>query len=218
LSIYESKWNCEFEKNGLELIHTEVGRKNGRPKNEMIAAGIGAAATKLSLCRIPNCIKPNMDVLEIGCGPGLNLYALRFTGANLYGIDVSRKIIDYGAYNVVPNDIDLIYGDFTKYKFDLSFDIIFEIIVFQHLRLADVQSIFNSVKKNLKRNGKFIFQMLRDTSPRVREWGFTEENRPIPCMRGYTVGEVSDMLEEAGLKSIDADIVNRDWFVVEATI
>jgi len=214
---YGRIWSDAFQQEGLRLIHTEVGDGRGESIQEQVIHATAAAADKLYKCRIPRYLQPDTRVLEIGCGPGFNLRALNGSGFSVQGVDPCNDLIIYGFQNVVKNtDIWLHHGFFQHLAFPARYDLIFELIVFQHLRKSEVQEIFNKVPSNLLEDGRFVFQMLHCDSPRVRPWDGDEDERPVPCMRGYSTGEVNSMLTEAGMTMVKRWFVSEDWFMVEA--
>jgi len=214
---YGNIWSESFKSEGIRLIHTEVGDGRGESIQEQVIHATAAAADKLYKCRIPRYLQPDTRVLEIGCGPGFNLRALNGSGVSLQGVDPCNELVTYGFQNVVnETDMWLHHGYFQSTKFPAPYDLIFELIVFQHLRKSQVQEIFNAVPKNLGPDGRFVFQMLHTDSPRVRPWDGDEDERPVPCMRGYSTGEVNSMLTEAGMAMVKRWFVSEDWFMVES--
>lgn len=219
-SEYGSVWDAMIEADGMNVIHTEIPRKPLNNAQAMVK-GLRAACEKLEVCGIAEHIKPGDRVLEIGCGPGFNMLPLAASSVDIIGLDVSCEAVMHGQRmrNALDSSRLPIYCASTgvvKNEFAECFDVVFELIVFQHLRKPDVQNIFKDVRELLKPGGKFVFQMLRETSARKREWIGTEESRPVPCMRAYAYGEVVGMLLDAGLECISSINVNDDWFVVEA--
>ena len=210
-------WSEAFKSEGIRLIHTEVGDGRGESIQEQVIHATAAAATKLYKCRIPRYLKPDTRVLEIGCGPGFNLRALSGSSAFMAGIDPCEDLIWYGRHHVIRG-LNVFMDNIRAQEFhpELPFDLVFELIVFQHLRKSEVQEILNKVPGLLAKDGRFVFQMLHCDSPRVRPWDGDEDERPVPCMRGYSTGEVNSMLTEAGMTMVKRWFVSEDWFMVEA--
>jgi len=221
---YGEIWDRELLHNGLSLVHTEVGARGRVMGPDVIVECIGHSALKLARCRIPSQIKPGDIVLEIGCGPGFNLAAIgagRIQEHCLYGIDPSKEMIELGAgVTRGMGSILLMHGRLQDIGAIMpgvpKFDVVYECIVFQHLRKAEVQRIFHQVRRLLSSTGRFVFQLLRADSPAVRPWDGPEDERPVPCMRGYEPDEVSAMLKDAGFNAerMTSWTVDEHWFVV----
>ena len=217
---YGAIWNRELDRNGLQLVHSELKGRNPAPPDALVEC-VGWSALKLARCGIPSYLPERGRVLEIGCGPGFNLLALSAacgTDVRLYGVDPSERMIELSTRvcrvceRITTSCCDI---EEVAARHGGEFDLIFECIVFQHLRLAEVARIFRAARKLLHPEGRFVFQMLRADSPRVRRWNGPEEDRPVPCMRGYTEAEVRAMLQIAGFDfwGFTARTVDGDWFL-----
>ena len=98
-----------------------------------------------------------VKVLDLGCGPGSFFYVLREKNkkAILYGIDVSKKQIDFASKLV--KSASFCASDAIKIPFkDDTFDYVTLIEVIEHLNKNIERNIFNEIKRVLKKNGKII--------------------------------------------------------------
>ncbi len=99
-------------------------------------------------------------VLEIGAGTGRLFIDALNSGADIYGIDISRSMLD-----VLKNNLDKKYHDrvslqnIIDFRFREKFDLIVAPFrVFMHLTEKEDQlKALNNVCQNLNRNGLFIF-------------------------------------------------------------
>ena len=101
--------------------------------------------------------------LDIGIGNGDNLLEFKRRGASIYGIDIRKNLLKkFIKLNQLPTknfyNCDL-NEDFPniKYKFDLCLmkDTLY------YLSSEMQMSLFNNVKKILKKNGYFLFQYIQ---------------------------------------------------------
>lgn len=102
----------------------------------------------------------NAAIIEIGCGYGRNILALKNSGySNTIGIDVSFEQIKYAKEvmkldNVLQADaLDFLEKSTTKY------DAILLIDVLEHLELDYSIKLLSKIKKMLKPNAVFILQV-----------------------------------------------------------
>jgi len=101
-------------------------------------------------------------IVELGCGAGQTSITLSKRGAACSGIDFSREQIEYGRFlakkekakvNFVLGDLNNLDGRFPKNYFDIAFSI----FAFQYIENLD--RLFASVRKILKKNGLFVFSL-----------------------------------------------------------
>ncbi|MHA1299465.1 MAG: class I SAM-dependent methyltransferase, partial [Candidatus Helarchaeota archaeon] len=110
----------------------------------------------------------NIKILDIGCGMGHFLYALKKYGySNFIGIDVSDQMIDFLTNKIQNTELGHDFKDIsTKVKkFDAfeflrsnkgTFDLIVANDLIEHIPKSKILDLFKLVKKNLKNNGIFI--------------------------------------------------------------
>jgi len=126
-------------------------------------------------------------VLELGCGGGGNLITLASRGAVVYGIDISRNVIEHCnrviSKSLFVEKITAQVGDIHAMDFpDESFDIIYGHCVLHHV---DLEPAVNEIHRCLKKGGKGIFveplghnlfiTLFRKLTPRIR----TPTEKPI---------------------------------------
>ncbi|MDQ3323389.1 MAG: class I SAM-dependent methyltransferase [Acidobacteriota bacterium] len=102
-------------------------------------------------------------VLEIACGTGNYLVTLSLNDVEISGLDNSDEMLQ-GARRRAENQntkTNLIKADMRNFELNQKFALIFVAgNSFQHLnRLEDVEACFDSVKKHLAPNGKFIVEV-----------------------------------------------------------
>jgi SAM-dependent methyltransferase len=104
-------------------------------------------------------IKPKVEnVLELGCGSGSHAKYLIKKWNNIYGIDLSKKMIEIAKNKKISNFHPTV-GNITKFKFKIKFDVIISLFhVISYLNNDDdILSCFDCVNKHLEDDGLFIF-------------------------------------------------------------
>ncbi len=99
--------------------------------------------------RVRKFLKPNMRVLELGCGAGELLYSIKRDVASVAGIELNKEFTDF------INDklsIKAYYGDINKIDFgDDKFDLIISIDTLDHL--PNPLETLQTIKKLLSPDG-----------------------------------------------------------------
>jgi len=100
--------------------------------------------------------KPNMVLLDIGCGPG-NIANLLPATVKYYGFDINQDYINYAKKRFshatfVCNDVnnEELLNQFPK------FDIVVAFGLLHHLDDSEVLKLMNSAKRAMKQNGRLI--------------------------------------------------------------
>lgn len=106
--------------------------------------------------------KTSGRILEIGTGTGrFFLEALR-SGADIYGIDISRHMLNILLDKLNPEDHYRIgLQNIINFSFDFKFDLILAPFrVLMHIHDSDEQlAALNNVYRHLNKNGRFIFDV-----------------------------------------------------------
>lgn len=115
---------------------------------------------------LETCGKEKMNILDLGCGPGLYTEIFAENGHNVTGVDISKNSIEYARKssrqkNLAINYINGSYLDLTleEDKYDLI------VLIFTDLGVllpGERNMLLEKVYKSLKTGGKFIFDLLRD--------------------------------------------------------
>ena len=101
-------------------------------------------------------------VLEIGVGTGRFFLSALQAGADIYGVDISKSMIDILKKKLDPSDhFRLTLGDAGKMELNTRFDLILAPFrVFSHVPEVDDQLQFlNNVWNHLNDGGTFIFDL-----------------------------------------------------------
>ncbi len=105
--------------------------------------------------------------LEVGCGPGANIWFLRREGFAVAGIDGSHAAIEQArarlaaeGLNDGPDQIDLRQGNFASLPWgDDSFDAVFDIEAINANEMSTIRSCVAEIHRVLKPGGVFFGKM-----------------------------------------------------------
>ena len=104
-----------------------------------------------------------IEILDIGCGGGLLSEPMSKLGANVTGIDASRKNIEIAKIHAKKSSLNIEYfcSSPEKFKSDLKFDVILNMEIVEHVE--DVDFFLKSCAKLLKKNGIMFVATLNKT-------------------------------------------------------
>ncbi|MCY1721633.1 methyltransferase domain-containing protein [Prolixibacteraceae bacterium Z1-6] len=112
--------------------------------------------------------KSNLEILDLGCGPGLYSEIFAKKGHRVTGVDISKNSIDYAQKTARDKGLDIEYInasylelEFEKDKYDLIVLIYTDLGV---LTPYDRNRLLKTIYKTLKKGGIFIFDVLKDNS------------------------------------------------------
>lgn len=98
-------------------------------------------------------IVPGTDVLEVGCGNGKTLAALRSLGCNVVGVDFSEEAVS-SCRQLIPG-VDVRRGDILDLDLDdSSFDAVVLFHVLEHVLPEDMPKAVSEIARVLRPGGK----------------------------------------------------------------
>ena len=105
----------------------------------------------------------NINILDIGCGGGLLAEPMCRLGANVVGIDASKKNIDVAKFHAKKNKLKIEYkvASPENLKIKKKFDIILNMEIIEHV--ADINFFIKASSKLLKKNGIMFVATLNKT-------------------------------------------------------
>ena len=111
------------------------------------------------------CQKPGMQVLDLGCGPGIYTERLALKGLHVTGIDFSENSIRYAEQKASEKKLDIRYlcQNYLELSYENHFDLIILIFTdFGVLIPEERDKLLSLVYQALKPGGTFIFDVLND--------------------------------------------------------
>ena len=108
-------------------------------------------------------ILSGVKILDIGCGGGLLCEPLSRLGAEVFGMDASKKNIEVAKIHAKKSNLNIKYfcSSPEKFKSDLKFDVILNMEIIEHVE--DVDFFLKSCSKFLKKNGVMFVATLNKT-------------------------------------------------------
>lgn len=115
---------------------------------------------------LENSENKQLNILDLGCGPGLYSEKLAQKGHKVTGVDFSTNSIAYAKEEAKKKNLDIIYLKENYINLDLeenSFDLVILIFTdFGPLLPKEREQLLSNIKRLLKPNGIFIFDVLND--------------------------------------------------------
>ena len=104
-----------------------------------------------------------ISILDIGCGGGLLSEPLARLGAEVVGIDASKKNIDIAKHHLKKSNLKIEYHDKSpeNFNYEKKFDVILNMEIVEHVE--DIPKFINQSTKFLKNNGLMFIATLNQT-------------------------------------------------------
>jgi 2-polyprenyl-6-hydroxyphenyl methylase/3-demethylubiquinone-9 3-methyltransferase len=105
----------------------------------------------------------NIDILDIGCGGGLLSEPMSRLGANVVGIDASKKNIEVAKFHAKKNKLKIDYKVASPelLKTKIKFDVVLNMEIVEHVE--DIDFFIKESSKLLKKNGMMFIATLNKT-------------------------------------------------------
>lgn len=111
--------------------------------------------------------KEKLNILDLGCGPGLYTEIFASCGHSVTGVDISVNSIEYAKKSAQEKGLDISYinGSYLDLELEAGqFDLITLIYTdFGVLNPEEQKQLLQKIYKMLKKGGTFIFDVLKDT-------------------------------------------------------
>jgi len=110
--------------------------------------------------------KGKLNILDLGCGPGLYSEIFAKKGHNVTGVDISKNSIDYAKKSAHDKGLDIKYinASYLDIKLDAqTYDLV--MIIYTDLGVLNPkerEGLLKMVFQVLKKGGVFIFDVLKD--------------------------------------------------------
>ena len=104
-----------------------------------------------------------ISILDIGCGGGLLSEPLARLGAEVVGIDASKKNIEIAKHHLKKSNLDIKYYDKSpeNFSYEKKFDVILNMEIVEHVE--NIPEFINQSTKFLKVNGIMFIATLNQT-------------------------------------------------------
>ncbi|MHC4206509.1 MAG: glycosyltransferase, partial [Planctomycetota bacterium] len=160
-------------------------------------AGLKAYGTDCEKLGKYTSLSKEMTVVVIGCGYGRETLLIAPRVKHVYGIDVNRTILDkadkFLAERGITNFTSVLAQDW-KHVVPSNIDVVYSIVVFQHLTRYLVKDYIHGLAKKLSPNGKFVCQFA-DLANGTHD----AELRPYEPNTRWSQTEIEELIQECGL-------------------
>jgi SAM-dependent methyltransferase len=145
--------------------------------------------------------KPNLKILDLGCGPGLydEIFALK--GHSVTGVDFSENSIRYATQQAKAKGLNITYVQ--KNYLDLDYEEEFDLVIMIYMDFcvlipAERTRVLHNIHKALKKDGLFICDVVNDRnidkkilpqSWEVSSGGFWKGTPYVALSNGYLYPE-----------------------------
>lgn len=123
--------------------------------------------------------KSGEKILDVGCGQGELCRELAEKGAQVVGVDASRKLIDIAKKRSARFNIHYLVLDASKLEGiqDATFDAACSILAIQNME--DLEAVAKEMSRVIKRGGRLVWVLNHPCFriPRQSGWGFDEKRK-----------------------------------------
>jgi len=98
---------------------------------------------------LKNMIRPGMRVLDIGCGTGITSWFMGELGANVVGVDISDKLIEFARNNSAHQNVRYLVADATQLDLKERFDAITIIDSMEHILPDKLDDYFQAISRHV---------------------------------------------------------------------
>ncbi len=152
--------------------------------------------------------KNEMDILDLGCGPGLYAEKLARHGHKVTGVDFSSNSISYAKKATLINKSNITYlcKNYLNIDFIEAFDLVILIYLdFCVLNIQERKIVLDNIYKSLKDGGVFIFDVVNSNNVEGKvlkqSWdicksGFWSDQPYIVLNNGYHYKEDKVLLNQ----------------------
>ena len=123
--------------------------------------------------------KGKLNILDLGCGPGLYAEIFAEEGHSITGVDISKNSIEYAKKSAKDKKLDINYVNANYLKINLESDK-YDLVMLIYTDLGTLipnerETLLKMIYRVLKKGGIFIFDVLKDkdieskTSPKTWE-------------------------------------------------
>lgn len=155
--------------------------------------------------------KPRRDIriLEVGCGPGNNLWFLNQEGFACSGFDASPKAIEYAKARC-GNAVDLKVAEFPTVPFEGNFDLVIERAAMCCVPFEVAKQTVANIGKVLVPGGRFLFTPYSKQAGPVGYCCYYTRDMVEDLLHGWKIIQLHHMSVDS---SIGAEFYSAEWRV-----
>ena len=141
--------------------------------------------------------KPGDDILDIGCGPGLNSALFTVKGLNVTGVDSSASMIKLAEKNCPEGEF--INTSAADFKTEKRYDGICMAFVIVHMRNSEVDGLFKRLPLMTKESGKVYISFMTGKNEGYETTSFSKDEF---YFNYFEAEKIKAQLENNGFKLI----------------
>ena len=143
-------------------------------------------------------MEDDLDVLDVGCGPGFIGWTLSLEGSRVVGIDLSQKMIDFANEHYASKNAKFQVADVECFTTNKRFDVVIAKGVFEYL--SDDMKALKNIYNVLTRHG-FLIAEFRNAGFKHGDPNYVD---PYPMKRrAHSVSEVVSETKRVGFRVVD---------------
>ena len=137
---------------------------NMLPYMEKYHRGINDGRLKAINNFLSNIVKPDMKVLDVGCGTGITSKHMAQLGAKVTAVDIAPLLIEYAKTHSKHENITYIVEDIGNFLVNERFDIIVFVDVFEHIVPDNIFMVVRRLTKHNTHEGSKIYLNIPDSN------------------------------------------------------
>lgn len=169
-----------------------------------------AQQNKMNLLAKKLLLKPEHNILDIGCGwGGLSLHLNNVSGASVTGVTLSEEQLKVAQRNAENNEkVNYKLQDYRKVT--EKFDRVVSVGMFEHVGRKQYQTFFNKVYECLEEDGVALIHTIGradgpgETDPWTKKYIFPGGYAPA-------LSEIAPVIEKAGLYITDMEVLRLHY-------
>lgn len=177
MNVHGRKRDFENSDNPIQEIWNQRGRENTEDLPDF-------NQKQLEVYNILRFIKPDMDVLDVGCGNGKVSYEISKIAKSVKGVDFADNIIQK-TKSLTNENLSYAHGDVTNLQFDNeTFDLVLSQRVLINMKsIEHIGIAVDEIRRVLKKDGKYLMletsnQGIKSLSEYRKKFGLSEIKVP----------------------------------------
>lgn len=158
--------------------------------------------TNAAMDYLTSYLKPNGEVLDVGCAVGIAMSVLSKKGFKVSGIEISSQMAEYAKRR--NPDADIIVGDFLKTDFKKKFD---GIVAFAFIHLfpkSEVIKILEKIGSTLKPGGVALLSSSESNESKEGWYAKDDFSKKEKRFRKFwTEKELAETIAQAGFTILE---------------
>jgi len=158
---------------------------------------------------LSSIVKPDMRVLDIGCGVGFTAKHLIKMEAIVTAIDISPKLIEFAMKMVGHKNIAYIIGDICEFKSTEKFDLIVFADSFEHIPQDRIEGVVCGLLRHNTHKRSLVYINIPDENfSNFMRVNHPEKQQEVEC--AYSISYVLDLFNTCGFEPTHVSIYGLD--------